>query len=479
MSFLSLLGNLNISLHELKNLSPKEIIKIEKKLKTKNRAKKDVTSEEIRTTLFLIKNKQKQLLELYENEYNWFRKILSNPKKIINFPLQKHNKNLPSTELTEFIEQYLTPSIQEYLTNCLNENHYRGLQSFLQFSVVFPVDIASDLEQKLTQKLTTGIECIHQYPDKLEEKAIQLFNPYFYRCLNLFNQSSTDLLLSTLWEAVNDVLEVKRSASFFRIAFAMGGYTSKNNNINDKLKDLSEQGRKNGAIEIHDKIKSPKGGTLISLHKPKKNLRRKSSGSSINFHIIVYLITAALAIMRLIDTCTKDSSYNTTNYERKRPENPSKRLREFIQKAISIQQTSKVIRSNPVQFDAQHINFYPKSTSGHVLPLKTYITNVSKKLVVFVIWFGNGYKYLFLEAGQTKTCPYHFTKYVVHKGKEPLAVYYIDNNQEKQIGFAFNTFDSSDLKLLNAIHEKKMQSNFKQSWEIIISEESVEINEKS
>lgn len=479
MSFLSLLDNLNISLQELKSLSPKEIIKLEKKLKTKSRAKNNITSEEIRTTLFLIKNKQKQLLELYENEYFWFRKILSNPDKIVNFPLHQNNKTLPSKELKEFIEQHLTTSIQEYLTSCLNENHYRGLLSFLQFSSVFQIDTLDILEQNLNQKLVRGIAYVEQHPGKFQEKVEQLFNPFFYRCLNQFDHDKTNLNISLLWETVNNTLVIKKNIDSYRIAYAMGMYVSNNDRINEKLQELKKLGHRHGATEIHDKIKSPKGGTTINLYKPKKNQRKSSSGSSISFHIVVYLITAALAVMRLIDTCSTDSSYNSDNYERKVPENPSKKLREFIQKAKFIQQTSKVIQSNPVQFDAQHINFYPKSTSGHILPLKTYITNTTEKLAVFVVWFGNGYKYLFLESGETKTCPYHFTKYVIHRGKEPLAVYYIDENQEKQTGFAFNKFDQSDLKLLNTIHEKKMQSNFKQSWEIIISEESVEINEKS
>ena len=213
MSILTQLNKLNIPKEELVNLTEKEIIRIEKKLKAEVKMGGSLDINQVNSIVKFLKKNKYELQLFFTEKFSWFREIVTHPDELIVFPMTHAGLFKLDDELKDFVSDNFQTELTQYSALCLYNNHYRALNSFLAYSPVIPEKILEDIQLKMIQKLEYGIECIEIDVNELEKKIVHLFNPFFFRCINFLENIHFEDLMNELTNSLVENLKKKQAIS--------------------------------------------------------------------------------------------------------------------------------------------------------------------------------------------------------------------------------------------------------------------------
>ena len=262
MSILTLLNDLNISEDELKNISSKDVIRIEKQLKAKVKLDETIDINEVEKVITALKNNLTELSCFFSSDLDKLRLILTK-----NGVYQLYNKpnftNTPTTEFLSFLNLHFHDKIKEYILICISESHYNALNSCTYYHNYFDTALMDNTCNQLIKKIEFATECINIHSYDIQEKIDFLSNPYFYRCLNNLGSIQFESVISKLMSSISLVHE--ESIYYSKIIYALSFFNSSSTEISKTLKNNKEWAISLNVSEIvyNSESKKTNGGTKL------------------------------------------------------------------------------------------------------------------------------------------------------------------------------------------------------------------------
>ena len=474
MSLLTQLNKLNIPNEDLVNLTDNEIIRIEKKLKAEVKMGGSLDINEVNSIIKLLKDNKEELKLFLDEKFSWFRRILTNPDKLIVFPLTHPGLVNIDEELKDFVATNFQKELTQYYTLCLYQNHYRALNSFLAYNPVLPDDIIEEIQLKFIQKLEYGMECIEMNAMELEKKIEHLYNPFFFRCVNsletIYFEDIMNDLTNSFIENLNKIKALKRGL------FSLGAFKSADSELRSVISQNKNYARENGVSENSNFTKFPKGGTNLS-----KFSGEGGFGIGNMFWIAIVVLMLILRVGRTCNDSTPDFKNSQVqvfeSMESYQLFNKNK-LNFFIENVKKLQSNEiKILREKEIDFTEENISHKSSLSSIMSSSHLTEIINETDKPVLFVFKVMTGVSYFCIEPNSSKITNDLFKKFIIYTGKKPVEVTYEDKFKKIKYGFKFKEFDEKDKDRLNLIIDKSDYNDANKNYRIIITKEKVEINE--
>lgn len=163
-----------------------DLIKIEKQLKLNSRLNQDKNSNEVDSTLTILKANKKGLIELSKDKFliNFLYKNNFNPKgtKILSL-------NSETLDACSFINSYLGIQFLDSIKHYINSNQFHILKNLNKYSEFLDYELISNIEYKLEEKLESGIAILKGKTDlsKSKPQIENLISKDFYKVLTIFN----------------------------------------------------------------------------------------------------------------------------------------------------------------------------------------------------------------------------------------------------------------------------------------------------
>lgn len=458
MTILSIISNLNLSTDELANLSDKDLVRIEKRLKAEGNLNNQITINDIESVITLLKVNKKELTRLYEPGLFEFRQLLIKPEPKNFTPSIKH-KDSDESFIT-FINKYFSESLKTYITNCLNDNHFRSLHSFLYFRDLLSPELLEMISQGIAAKLEFGLEYHKITNQKKYTKANYLENPYFFRCINKLSPIQFE---STVIDLVNFLiikLKEYKNKYYHQITFAISFFETSRSDVKKYFKHLREQAEFKGVIEEdygNSKNKTQRGGTI--------NIYQESE---INVVVVTILVFAVLFTIIVAINILKGDNSDTPKIEASNHILGDYTFSENVDSINYFQFTSdKLIKERNIpldidSFQAHDIGYFHDFTSDFFTKIadslyqndQSYhqvntITNLlDDSLIVMTSGFG---------LKEFKCIPSHssiviskaISEIKIYPGKTPQAVSYLTKNNDTLSGFRFKTWPMKHQNIFN------------------------------
>lgn len=474
MSILSQLNKLNIPNEDLVNLTGNEIIKIEKKLKAEVKMGGSLDINEVNSIIKLLKDNKKELKLFLDEKFSWFRRIVTDPDKLIVFPLTHTGLVNLDDELKDFVATNFQKELTQYYTLCLYQNHYRVLNSFLAYSPVLPDGIFEGIQLKFIQKLEYGMECIELNAMELEKKIEHLYNPFFFRCVNsletIYFEDIMNDLTNSFIENLNKINALKRGL------FSLGAFKSADSELRSVISQNKNYAKENGVSEITNFAKFPKGGTKIG---------KLSGDGSFGVGNLVWIVIVILMIFFRVGRTCNDSTPEFKNSQVQVFDSLESyqlfnkfKLKFFIENAKKLQSENiNVLREKEIEFVEENISHKSSLSSIMSSSHLTEIVNETDKPVLFVFEVMTGVSYFCIEPNSSKITNDLFKNFIIYTGKKPVEVTYEDKFKNIKYGFKFKEFEEEDKDRLSLIIDKSDYNNTKKDYRIVIAKEKVEINE--
>ncbi|MEN8927326.1 MAG: hypothetical protein ABF242_03415 [Flavobacteriales bacterium] len=302
MSILTQINKLNIPAEELVNLTDKELIRIEKRLKAEVKMGGSLDMNEVNSILKLLKDNQEELHIFLDEKFKWLRRILADPKTIVFFPLSHSGLIDLDDELQDFITVNFKTELIDYSAFCLYQNHYRALNSFLAYHPVLPEEIKEDIQGKMMQKIKFGIECIDIKVNNISEKIIHLYNPFFFRSINFLENIHFEDLINELTNSL--INRVDKEKQLTRALYAMANFKSSDAEMRSVLSQNRAYAIDRGVGEVSNFKKHPKGGTTN---------KQLLGTSDFNLRNLMWIVVVVIFFaMRIGGTCNRSSRNNTS-----------------------------------------------------------------------------------------------------------------------------------------------------------------------
>ena len=268
MSILTLLIDLKISAKELNSISAKEIIRIEKLLKSKLKIDNSIDINEIERCVYMLKNNAKELSLLFDYELQPLKYILqsSTPKMLsISRRVNKYDQNFK-----DFLNTNFKSEIDLYISNCFKEDHYRALHSLLQLQLIFDYTVIERITQDLHKKIDFGAEYHFIHNREFHTKAKYFTNPFFFRSLNLLTPSLFENKLINLLILIDKKYKSQKDVYLLKILFSISEFSFIREDLKDFVVYIKQVAIDKGIIEVNygnSKEKNQKGGTRDGYEK--------------------------------------------------------------------------------------------------------------------------------------------------------------------------------------------------------------------
>lgn len=461
MTILSIISKLNLSTEELARLSDKDLIRIEKKLKAEGNLNKQVTINDIENVITLLKVNRKELIRLYEPNLYEFRQLLINPQSKNFTPSIKH-KDYDESFIT-FINQYFEDSLKTYITNCLNDNHFRSLHSFLYFRDLLSPELLEMISQSIVAKLEFGLEYHKITNQKKYSKATYLDNPYFYRCINKLSPIQFESTVIDLVNLLSIKLKKYKNNYYHQITFAISFFESSRSDVKKYFSHLREQAEFKGVVEEdygNSKNKTQRGGT-INVYDVTRT----------NFVVPAIIIFAILFIIIVAINILKGDNSDTPKIEVSNHILSDYTFSENVDSINYFQLTSdKLIseRNIPLEvdsFQARDIGYFHDFTSDFFTKIadslyqndQTYhqvntITNLlDDSLIIMTSGFGLK-KFKSIPSHSSIIIANTISEIKIYTGKIPQAVSYLTKNNDTLSGFRFKIWPMKHQNIFNTTY---------------------------
>lgn len=454
MSLFHQLDKLNIPLEELNNLSEKEIIRLEKKLKAEVVLGNEIDINQVNQLIDSLRNSQDNLKYVTTQDTKWLRNIISNPRKLITFPINETPKQAAPDEAKQFIEEKFSAEITEYFSTCLKENHYRALHCLLFYHTILPNSILDEIQAKMIQKMEYSIECLNINASGLNRKIFFLYNPFFFKCLNFLDPTITESLLPTLVNLI--IRKSETNKTLYRVHFCMGMYLPVSGNLKRVLKQNQQFAMSKGVSQNLDYVKYPKGETRSSSD----NLNNGQLKSYFAVFVFVAIIVTASIFIAIALNSSSSNSKNIVE---------PITINTFIEKALDYQSNyQNKVFPKEIAFNEDTIGFIDMNMNKH-LEENVTIYNNSDKHVAIIMGVDFGYSVLCIRPHQKRSTSCIFRTYSIYQGHYPIKFSKFNDAGEYIKGFMFNKFDYKDKNMLKQIRMTPVEIDLNHNYNFEIN----------
>lgn len=492
MSLIVQLENFGITKDQISTLSESEIIRIEKKLKAEARFNEALSTNDVDTIVYALRNYQQELSLFYTADFDILRRIISAPSRAYVANLTNELPLAASSErFRQFIEESFSNEIYEFIESCIQNDFYNALYSLVQFKACLSAQLLDRLQSKLAAKIVFATECIRINAKSLETKIDFSCNPFLYRILTQlgagqFDNEIRDLLNTSLRHSIDTNLK-------YRLIYAMGFFLTSDANMADLLKSNQEIAYRKGVREvlISSITKRKTGSTAIDkdlIHKPVINTqqstktvyqgRHESNGSIKNSGSIIFgIVMVVIFFIRMI-SYNSDSSHNYSSdfYDQDRfnkefAEDYEKRLREKKKEELRqiIENAEYKPEIDPYSNDFEDIVTYLNSDSATIvktenIPLRIDKTGLNKRTkfdggvenvtiknqtferMLIMIESPKWERWEFIEHGDSLVVSNISRQFRVYTGSDPEMVTYLDGNGDTKRHFRFRNVSTTALE---------------------------------
>jgi len=481
MSILKQISNLKLSNNTLINLTDTEIIRIEKKLKSKVLFDEDLTINDVELIVELLKNNLIELEFLSNNCFKNFRQILEHPSQLIVFD-DTHSFTINCTDkFIEFIETYFQKEIDLYINNCIKEMHYKALFLFLKYQSVLNVETIDNCLTLLTKKVEFAWSAIDINTTHDFSKFVYVANPYFYKSLSqigsLHFEESIDIIINSTVEKIDT------HRFYYRILFALGSFKSSNNESNSLLTGNKEVAIENGVVELIyiNRTNKDKGDTRFKSFFAIFKKNQKLAPGILQFYLtFILLIIILIVIIKFSNTSTKRSHthniYETSTLKSDTDLNNSTPFQNEITKILNNQSPRfKIQFVKPLDYTKDIVNYFEPLIRFETEKSITILNKLNQSVVILVKPnSGNIYKQFIPPNSSIKLKDY--VKYLsFYTGKTPEIITGNDKSGASISCFRFREFNTESLKLLDIMI--KNDAKFDITYTIEINQNKlIEIN---
>ncbi len=329
MSLLKHISQFNLSANNFQSLSPKDIIKIEKKLRAEVKFNEEININDVELIITAIKNNPLELKTFFLGYFNYLRDIITNPKEIIVFHNLNNQENVPKVwiELTEFISVSFKKELESYINKCIKENHYYGLFSLLNYKDFLNDYLLDLIIVNLKKKLVFSFEFLKVNKKDSFYKVEYIANPYFFRCLSKLNPLNFENEVIDIVNLCNKVYFLQNENKFFlRFFFSLSYFKSSRSDLNEIIEKLSALSLKKGVKEryYNENEKNQKGNTYFenaqylvqpnsTAYSSKNKRLSNSKGISNEVYLILGIVVFLIFIFIKISHKSRNVSINYNN----------------------------------------------------------------------------------------------------------------------------------------------------------------------
>lgn len=476
MNIFSYLEILKLDKSKLENLRNRDYIQLEKKLNTKSVFNSSIDKKEIPEFIKKLKSNSREINLFFKPSFYGLRKIIQNPDRVHTFELKESPNPLITDKLIQYIDFNFREELTQYSDFCIQENNLGSISSLLEYKKVIPNFINEKIETYLTQKLFVTDSYLSGNLNTSLVDIELIKNRFFYSSLSKLNKLEIENSILKFQKNIENQLLVKEfTPTTFTIIDSIKYFNTDNLEINTRKEDLLKKKEEIVTVEKETKKYVQKSETTYQ-RKYTSDYSEKGS-----WKIVLSIVLMLITIIRFCARNNNRSSTTNTYYEEQEPMYQARdyEIKKIQKDLIYIHTTKEITNTQKEEFNYSRMKFISKYDKYSFPGAHTIIKNKTNKKVVFFYNtdFG-GFKYKLLEAKEESTLTLRYEYFFIFRGDDQHYCVYTDTYGESKVGVLYNEFDDNDMKLLKKLYTNDFQKLRKQS-EIIISENGVEINEKS
>jgi hypothetical protein len=223
MFFFAQLESIGIDHHQLKRLTPADVLKIEKKLIAENRLNNTLSKNDIQQVIEILNNYLPEIQLISGNEM--FLAALSD-KESRYFDRLYLQKQINTPKTKALIANYFRDNLSNYFLKNIKDNNWKVLLAFMKYKNMLPLALVQEQIDRLEEKLESTLTFLHASPT---EKAIisqlpYLHNSDFFRFLYVLDTNHFDPFLHRLVAFLKQQQPNLKKTAFDNILEALADY---------------------------------------------------------------------------------------------------------------------------------------------------------------------------------------------------------------------------------------------------------------
>lgn len=232
------------------NLTEKEIIRIEKRLKAELNLNKNLDINDIDLILVMLRNHRSEFVKLFSPVYDQLRQILMDPEHFVVVEPDKPVLEKVDEKMINFISDFFYKDLNTHVSSCFKLEHYNGLNALLIYVNMLPGSVKEEIIEKCLYKIEFATECLTINASNLRTKIRAVTNPYFFRCLNKLNPIHFEEEVRILSNKNVKRHENSSDGLFSRIMYAIGFFNPVKQSFASTVKGNQKVAYNEGVREI-------------------------------------------------------------------------------------------------------------------------------------------------------------------------------------------------------------------------------------
>ena len=257
--------------------------------------------------------------------------------------------------------------------------------------------------------------------------------------------------------------------------FSAGAFKSSDRELKSVISQNRNYAIDRGVGELSNFKKHPKGGTTS---------KKLVGNADFNARNLLWIVIVIIIFVGKIGSTCNDNNQPKIDMSQRIIEIMEKReaIFDFDEIRNDVAKSQRLVEGiyneKSVDFNESNLHFDFRDGSTIETDFPVLINNKSKKPLVFVFQSSSGVIYYCIKPNSIRMTKDYISKFFIYSGKKPIEYYKTDYLKDNNKGFKFNNFDENDIKNLKTIHDFSNYKKLKNTVEIIITKNDVEINAK-
>lgn len=257
MNILELLKKLDIDSSRFSELTPEEIIRIEKQINIEKRLNPDLDNNTVVNLINAIKNDAKSLGFVYHHPF--FRKLFLN-ENLANISHIPDENVVEEADVKHFLNQYLIDDLTRYFEEKYSANSFQNILELLKYQSFLPEEFLLSVKRKIYLRIDYAILNLKELKYDAQKNVDYISYKSFFDVLSKINSSETDSKVSDLLSVVVDLYNDRKTNAFIKNALvAITNYEA----IDSELAEVLKSNRQVALNTYSNKGKSSSGDIPI------------------------------------------------------------------------------------------------------------------------------------------------------------------------------------------------------------------------
>ena len=257
MNILELLKKLDIDSSRFSELTPEEIIRIEKQINIEKRLNPDLDNNTVVNLINTIKNDAKSLGFVYHHPF--FRKLFLN-ENLANISHIPDENVVEEADVKHFLNQYLIDDLTRYFEEKYSANSFQNILELLKYQSFLPEEFLLSVKRKIYLRIDYAILNLKELKYDAQKNVDYISYKSFFDVLSKINSSETDSKVSDLLSVVVDLYNDRKTNAFIKNALvAITNYEA----IDSELAEVLKSNRQVALNTYSNKGKSSSGDIPI------------------------------------------------------------------------------------------------------------------------------------------------------------------------------------------------------------------------